>query len=267
MRVVTPEGASALTIALPGLENAYNALAAVAAATACGLPGQSVLAISDLAAGSGQTEQIRVDGRDIRLAPVGNASDCTELLRSVLAGRYPCGCCSAWTPVAACSPMRRGSGTLTSTRLAGLVLAPVVCGDHAPDLAVRIKYAGWLDRGTHVIVEADPVAAFLAALAATPPGESLWIVSTPLALDRIRDWLRRYGYVRERRPAHQQAETRRQRRARRPRAAVPLTSLTVRIETVELPPFDMPPLAALAEGAAGTEPAGPASLEQNGAGR
>ncbi len=59
MRVVTPEGASALTVALPGLENAYNALAAVAAATACGLPGQSVLAISELSAGSGRTEQSR----------------------------------------------------------------------------------------------------------------------------------------------------------------------------------------------------------------
>lgn len=48
-----------------------------------------------------------------------------------------------------------------------------------------------------LIVEPDPVSAFQAALAATPRGQPLWVVSTSIVLVKIRRWIRRNGHVRE----------------------------------------------------------------------
>ena len=86
--------------------------------------------------------------------------------------------------------------------LTGLAPAPVISGTKAADLAVRLKYAGWLgdgqDRGQSAgaIIEPDPVRAVRAAIAATPPGQPLWIVSTSTALREIRRWLRQQASAR-----------------------------------------------------------------------
>ena len=48
---------------------------------------------------------------------------------------------------------------------------------------------------TDVVVEPDPLRAFQLALARTPAGEPLWVVSTYLVLWQLRSWLRRRGYV------------------------------------------------------------------------
>jgi hypothetical protein len=81
--------------------------------------------------------------------------------------------------------------------LGGLVPAAVVSGNRAADLAVRLKYAGWLGASpaTDLVTEPDPVRAFELALARTPAGEPLWVVSTSIVLWQLRDWLRKQGYV------------------------------------------------------------------------
>jgi hypothetical protein len=58
--------------------------------------------------------------------------------------------------------------------------------------------AGQIRRGvaaTDIVVEPDPIRGFQLALARTPADQPLWVVSTYLVLWRLRDWLRRQGYV------------------------------------------------------------------------
>jgi len=83
--------------------------------------------------------------------------------------------------------------------LCGLIPSPVITGNRAHDLTVRLKYAGWLGttKATALTTEPDPVRAFQLSLARTPPGEPLWLVSTSIVLQQVRRWLRHQGFVRE----------------------------------------------------------------------
>jgi MurT ligase C-terminal len=71
----------------------------------------------------------------------------------------------------------------------------VLSGNRAPDLAVRLKYAGWTGDVAEIAVEPDPVAGLRRALEKTPAGQPLWVVSTYQVLWQLRDWLRRQGLV------------------------------------------------------------------------
>ena len=75
--------------------------------------------------------------------------------------------------------------------LTGLVTAPVVCGNRAADLAVRLKYAYWLEAGhdADLAVEFDPVRAFKPALARTPPGQPLGSCPRRSCWKQLRRWL------------------------------------------------------------------------------
>jgi TusA-related sulfurtransferase len=101
------------------------------------------------------------------------------------------------------------------------------------------------------------VTAVKTALASTPPGQQLWIVSTSVVLTDIRRWLRQQGYVRElwQEHAHEAQEASkdeaRRRRPDGPRSWPPgvrtpvlpsFGAVSRPAETVELPVADMPPL-------------------------
>ena len=84
--------------------------------------------------------------------------------------------------------------------LRGLAGAAVVSGNRAADLAVRLKYAGWLAARAapglaDIAVEPDPVLGFQVALARTPAGQPLWALSNSLLLGRLQAWLLRQGYA------------------------------------------------------------------------
>ena len=79
--------------------------------------------------------------------------------------------------------------------LRGLVPAAVLSGNRAPDLAVRLKYAGWTGAAAEIAVEPDPVRGLRLALGRTPADQPLWVVSTYQVLWQLREWLRRQGLV------------------------------------------------------------------------
>ncbi len=203
LQVATRTGHAVLEIPLPGLYNAYNALAAVAAATQCQLPDWSLAAIAQVRPGSCRMERIEVGGHDVYLALARNARGYTEVLRAVLGDGEP-------KRMLVGLDDRAGSQADTSwiwdvdfDSVTGLVPAPVITGTRAADLAVRLKYAGWLGDGQDLgqsagaIIEPDAVRAVQAAIAATPAGQSLWIVSTSAALGQIRRWLRQQGHAQQ----------------------------------------------------------------------
>jgi|HubBroStandDraft_4_1064222.scaffolds.fasta_scaffold03756_4 UDP-N-acetylmuramyl tripeptide synthase len=214
LQVVTEAADTVLELPLPGLYNAYNALAAVAAATQSQLPDRCVSAIERVTAGSYRMERIEVAGHEVYLALAKNANGYTEVLRAVLGDRQPKRMLLGLNDNPGKQPDTSWIWDVDFDGLTGLVPAPVLAGNRAADLAVRLKYAGWLGAGDdpQVVIEPDPVRAFQAALAATPAGQPLWVVSTSVVLYALRRWLRQQGYVRELWQEQRQLERARRRR-------------------------------------------------------
>ena len=199
LQVVTQAADTVLEIPLPGLYNAYNALAAVAAASHCQLPDRSFSAIEQITAGTLRMEKVQVAGHDVYLALAKNANGYTEVLRAVLGDRQPRAMLLGLNDFPGKQPDTSWIWDVDFDSLTGLVPAPVVCGNRAADLAVRLKYAGWLEPGQDgdIAIEPDPVRAFQVALTRTPPGQPMWVVSTSVVLWQVRRWLRQRGYVKE----------------------------------------------------------------------
>ena len=199
LELTTPAGSTVLEIPLPGFYNAYNALAAVATATCCELPHRSFPAIEQVTAAALRMERVTVAGHDVYLALAKNATGYTEVLRAVLCDDQPRRMLLGLNDCPGKQPDTSWIWDVDFDGLTGLVPAPVVTGNRAAELAVRLKYAGWLgDDGRPAIkAEPDPVRAFLAALDQTPAGEPLWIIATSIVLMRIRRWLYQQGHVRQ----------------------------------------------------------------------
>jgi UDP-N-acetylmuramyl tripeptide synthase len=186
----TPEGRRTIELPLPGLYNVYNALAAAA------LAGRLGARLDDVAAGLqavspafGRAETVRIDGRDLSILLVKNPAGANEVVRTlalepgehdvlgVLNDRTADGRDVSWVWDADFE-----------------VLAPhlrrVVCaGTRAPELAVRLKYAGVPpDR---LVVEAGLPQALDAAVGA---GDGpLYAIPTYTAMLELREELVRRG--------------------------------------------------------------------------
>jgi lipid II isoglutaminyl synthase (glutamine-hydrolysing) len=199
LRVGAAAAQAPLAISLPGLYNAYNAVAAVAAGSCYQLPPWSFQALEQVTAASLRMERVQVAGHDVYLALAKNANGYTEVLRAVLSDRKPKRMLLGLNDFPGKQPDTSWIWDVDFDSLIGLVPRPVLSGNRAADLAVRLKYAGWLgnEPDAGVAVQPDPVLAFQEALAGTPAGQPIWVVSTQVVLRHVRNWLRQQGYVRE----------------------------------------------------------------------
>jgi lipid II isoglutaminyl synthase (glutamine-hydrolysing) len=195
--IATPTTTATLAVPMPGLYNAYNAVAAIAGAEVCGLPDWSLPALEQVTAGSLRMERVQVADHGVYLALAKNANGYTEVLRAVLGDRQPKRMLLGLNDFPGKQPDTSWIWDVDFDSLTGLVRAPVLSGNRAADLAVRLKYAGWLGSApdAQISVEPDPVRAFQIALGHTEPGQPLWVVSTQVVLRHVRDWLRHRGYV------------------------------------------------------------------------
>jgi lipid II isoglutaminyl synthase (glutamine-hydrolysing) len=195
LQVVTPAGEAVLEIPLPGLYNAYNAVAACAAATAGQLPGAALPAAGQIAPGFIRMEQVAVGGREVHLALAKNPNGYTEVLRAVLRDGRPKHMLLALND-SDDEPDVSWIWDVDFEPVCGLVPSVTLSGNRASDLAVRLAYAGWADAGAAgITVEPDPVSGLRLALAQVPEGQPLWVVGTYQALCQLREWLRRQGLV------------------------------------------------------------------------
>jgi lipid II isoglutaminyl synthase (glutamine-hydrolysing) len=197
LQLTTPAGETVLEVPFPGLYNAYNALAAAAAAICCQIPESAFSAIQHCRPGSFRMERVVVAGHDVYLVLAKNANGFTEVLRALLADGQPRRMMLGLNDCAGKQPDTSWIWDADFDSLRGLVPAAVVSGNRSADLAVRLKYAGWLgtSAATELTVEPDPVRAFQLALDGTPAGDPLWVVSTSMVLWQLRGWLRRQGYA------------------------------------------------------------------------
>ncbi|HET8568332.1 MAG TPA: MurT ligase domain-containing protein [Candidatus Limnocylindria bacterium] len=183
-----------VVVPLPGLYNAYNALAAIAAARALGIATQTASrAIASFRPAFGRQETVSAAGRTIRLLLVKNPAGFNAAIGALLeTGRRP--------RLLAALNDRDADGRDVSwiwdadfELLAPAVEHAVVTGIRSGDLAVRFKYAG-LEPG-RIEVVADGRVAIDRALALTPEGGELVLVATYTAMQDLRAVLAAMGHV------------------------------------------------------------------------
>lgn len=216
--LITPQGERHLNLPLPGLYNAYNALAAISAALVLGLDLDQILAtLTVFEAAFGRLESIPAEGREILVALIKNPVGAGQVLRMLvsrpLAGKpHPqTDEASTWTEaLPQQAGERKGYMIVINDRiadgtdvswlwdasfevLAGQVEFAVVSGTRSHDMAVRLKYARV--EPERIVVRADLADALDTALARTARGSTLYLLPTYTAMLEVRALMARRGYV------------------------------------------------------------------------
>jgi UDP-N-acetylmuramyl tripeptide synthase len=155
----TPEGAVTLELPLPGLYNVYNALAALTAAIELGVPaGRAAAALAGMRTAFGRVETIEVDGTPVSILLVKNPAGANEVLRTLRleAERGPL---DLWLGLNDRIADGRDVSWIWDADfelLTGAVGRAVCAGTRAPEMALRLKYAGWPPGAIEVVPEIAP---------------------------------------------------------------------------------------------------------------
>jgi UDP-N-acetylmuramyl tripeptide synthase len=196
-RVRTPEGEIELDLPLPGLYNVYNALAAIAAGLRLGVaPEQIAAALGDMRAAFGRVETIPVDGTPVSILLIKNPAGANEVLRTLQLESREGGQLDLWIAL----NDRIADGRDVSwvwdadfELLADGVRRVVCAGTRGPEMALRLKYAGWPEERIEVMPE---IGASLDAAVRGAEG-SLFALPTYTALMELRKLLADRGLAEE----------------------------------------------------------------------
>jgi lipid II isoglutaminyl synthase (glutamine-hydrolysing) len=194
----TPDGRAEVQLALPGLYNVYNALAAAALAVTLQISLERIVeGLHGAAAAFGRAEVVTVAGRAARILLVKNPAGANEVLRTL-----------------ALEPGRHDLlGVLNDNTadghdvswiwdadfelLAGRLRSVTCSGTRAPELALRLKYAGVEPQRIEVIDDLPRALASAAAAPAEQNGERpLYVLPTYTAMLALRDLLVARGEAR-----------------------------------------------------------------------
>jgi UDP-N-acetylmuramyl tripeptide synthase len=193
--LVVPEGTRRVELALPGLYNVYNALAAASLALALETPLDEVVAgIERFSAAFGRFERIAIGDRTLVVLLVKNPAGANEAVRTLVAGGAP-------RLVLAALNDEIADGRDVSwiwdvdfePLLAGLERI-VLSGGRAAELALRCKYGG-LDEGA-IELQPELARALDRALELTPPGGELVALPTYTAMLELQRIVAERGYAR-----------------------------------------------------------------------
>jgi len=190
-RLTTSAGSARVELALPGVYNVYNALAAAALATALDIDLDTIVAgLQGTSAVFGRAETVEVAGRQTHILLVKNPAGANEVLRTlalepgehdllgVLNDRTADGHDVSWIWDA------------DFELLAGRVRRAVCSGTRAAELALRLKYAGVPERRIEVL---EGLPAALDAAAGGTTGAPLFVLPTYTAMLALRELLVRRG--------------------------------------------------------------------------
>ncbi|MSO41794.1 MAG: DUF1727 domain-containing protein [Solirubrobacterales bacterium] len=194
--VATPEGELKLRLPLPGLYNVYNALAAITAGLRSGVSLERVgEGLETMEAVFGRVETIEVSGKPVSLLLIKNPAGANEVLRTLrLEGAD--GGIDLW--IALNDKIADGRDVswvwdADFELLSGAVRRVVCSGTRAPEMALRLKYAGWPAEAIHV--ESSVPDSFDQAVGAAP--ERLFALPTYTALLELRTLLSHRGHARD----------------------------------------------------------------------
>ena len=143
----TPEGEVEFRLPLPGLYNVYNALAALTAATRLGIPAaEAARAMESMRAVFGRVETVPIEGRELSILLIKNPAGANEVLRTLLLEAQDG---DAELDVWMALNDRIADGRDISwvwdadfELLTGHLRRVTCAGTRAPEMAVRLKYAG-----------------------------------------------------------------------------------------------------------------------------
>jgi lipid II isoglutaminyl synthase (glutamine-hydrolysing) len=193
--LVAPEGTRRVELALPGLYNVYNALAAASLALALETPLDDVVAgIERFSAAFGRFERIAIGDRTLVVLLVKNPAGANEAVRTLVAGGAP-------KLVLAALNDEIADGRDVSwiwdvdfePLLAGLERI-VLSGRRAAELALRCKYGGLDEGAIELLPELAP--ALDRALELTPSGGELVALPTYTAMLELQRIVTERGFAR-----------------------------------------------------------------------
>ncbi|MEZ5078351.1 MAG: Mur ligase family protein [Solirubrobacterales bacterium] len=195
--VSTPAGEIELELPLPGLYNVYNALGALAAGLRLGVaPERIAAALGEVEAVFGRVETIPVDGAELSILLIKNPTGANEVLRT-LRLEAERGELDLW--IALNDRIADGRDVSwvwdADFELLGGAVRRVVCaGTRAPEMALRLKYAGWPTERIEVV---PGIGAALDSALAGVAGGRLFALPTYTALLELRKLLSDRGLAKE----------------------------------------------------------------------
>jgi UDP-N-acetylmuramyl tripeptide synthase len=195
--VRVPTGEVSFRLPLPGLYNVYNALTALSAAARLGIElTDAARALEGMRAVFGRVETIDVAGRPVSILLVKNPAGANEVLRTLRLEAGEGGGLQIWLALNDRIADGRDVSWIWDAdfELLGSAAERVVCaGTRAPEMAVRLKYAGWPEDRIEVI---DGIAESLDSALASGTGP-LYALPTYTALLELRTLLADRGLAPE----------------------------------------------------------------------
>jgi lipid II isoglutaminyl synthase (glutamine-hydrolysing) len=192
VHITTPQGNLDLDLPLPGLYNVYNALGAVAAGLRSGIEPERIReGLESLRAVFGRVETIEVTDKPVSILLIKNPVGANEVLRT-LRLESTNGGIDLWLALNDRIADGRDVSWIWDADfelLADGVRRVVCAGTRAPEMALRLKYAGWPQDSIEVI---EPIEASLDEAVSGAP-DRLFALPTYTALLELRTLLARRG--------------------------------------------------------------------------
>jgi UDP-N-acetylmuramyl tripeptide synthase len=193
--LVTPEGDQRVELAVPGLYNVYNALAAATLTRALGATLEEIATgLGRFSAAFGRFERIPIGGKTLLLLLVKNPAGANEVVRTLVEGGAPTLAVIALNDAIADGRDVSWIWDVDFEPLLGALDEVIVSGDRAAELALRFKYAAVADEA--LLVESDLERALDAGLERTPEGGELVVLPTYTAMLALRRVVAARGHTR-----------------------------------------------------------------------
>jgi lipid II isoglutaminyl synthase (glutamine-hydrolysing) len=193
--LVTPEGSRQVELAVPGLYNVYNALAAAGLSRALGAGMEDiVIGLQGFSAAFGRFERIALGDRMLLMLLIKNPAGANEVVRTLVAGGPPKLLLVALNDEIADGRDVSWIWDVDFEPLLGSLERLVATGERAAELALRFKYAGMPASAIEVLPSLEQ--ALDRGLQLTPAGGELVALPTYTAMLALRDLVARRGFVR-----------------------------------------------------------------------
>jgi lipid II isoglutaminyl synthase (glutamine-hydrolysing) len=195
--ISTPQGEARLELPLPGLYNVYNALAAIAAALRLGIGLQPAIdALAGVEAVFGRVETIPVADKEVSILLIKNPAGANEVLRTLRLEAGGGEGLELWLALNDKIADGRDVSWVWDADfelLAGVARRVVCAGTRAPEMAVRLKYAG-IDPAC---LEVEPSLERSLDRAVASADGTLYALPTYTALIELRQLLSSRGLAKE----------------------------------------------------------------------